>query len=153
MSCDQRRAGAGEAGDAMDAGGLKGFGQDHGQQDGRQPPRQPRCPRPRRAQQQDVGVRTPASRSAALQHRRTHVGWMARPRSRAGRSRGATPRAAAWDLRRWRCRGGAGRPHVGPYPQGTARTLSERLRSWRGAAAPIAMQTSSGRHPGRRIEA
>jgi hypothetical protein len=36
---DQRRARAGEAGDAMHAGGLEGFGQAHRRQDGGEPAR------------------------------------------------------------------------------------------------------------------
>ena len=35
---DQRRAGAGETGDAVDACGLEGFGEGHGRQDGGEPP-------------------------------------------------------------------------------------------------------------------
>jgi hypothetical protein len=52
---------AGEAGDAREARGLEGLGEGQRRQDGGEPPRQPRRARPRRAQQQDVGVRTPAS--------------------------------------------------------------------------------------------
>ena len=35
---DQRRAVAGQAGDAVDTGGLNGFGEGHGRQDGGEPP-------------------------------------------------------------------------------------------------------------------
>jgi hypothetical protein len=37
----------GPAGDAMDARGFDGFGEGHGRQDGGEPPRQQRLPRPR----------------------------------------------------------------------------------------------------------
>jgi hypothetical protein len=43
----QRRAVAGEAGDAVDARGLDGFSQDHRRQDGGEPPGQHRLARPR----------------------------------------------------------------------------------------------------------
>jgi hypothetical protein len=48
---DQGGAGAGEAGDAVEAGGLEGFGPRHGRQDGGEPVRQPRLARPGGAQQ------------------------------------------------------------------------------------------------------
>jgi hypothetical protein len=53
------RAPVGEAGDAREAGGVGGVGHAHRREDGRKAARQPRCPRPRRTQQEDVGVRTP----------------------------------------------------------------------------------------------
>jgi hypothetical protein len=49
---DDRRAPAGEAGDAMDARGVEGFGEGHGRHDGGEPPRQPRFPSPRGAQEE-----------------------------------------------------------------------------------------------------
>ena len=58
---DQRRAGAGEDDDTMDARGLKGFGQGHRWQDGGQPARQHRLPHPRWTEEEDVGVTMPAS--------------------------------------------------------------------------------------------
>jgi hypothetical protein len=64
---DHGRAPTGEAGDARDAGHVEGFGHAHRRQDGRQAARQPRCPRARRTQEKDVGVRMPASRSALPQ--------------------------------------------------------------------------------------
>jgi hypothetical protein len=60
---DQCRAGAGAAGDAMEARRLKGFGEGHGRQDGGESPRQHRRARPRGAEQQEAVVSTPASRS------------------------------------------------------------------------------------------
>jgi hypothetical protein len=64
----QGRARAGEAGDAMDARGLDGLGQGQRRQDGGEPPRQPRLARPRRAEHQDVMVKTPAGPSALRGH-------------------------------------------------------------------------------------
>jgi hypothetical protein len=61
----QRRAPVGEAGDAVDPRGLDGLGQRHGRQNGGQPPRQHGGARPRRADEEDVMVTTPASRSAS----------------------------------------------------------------------------------------
>ena len=61
---DQRRAGAGEAGDAVELCGLDGFGEGHRRQDGGQPPGQHRLARPGRADEEDIMGRTPASRSA-----------------------------------------------------------------------------------------
>jgi hypothetical protein len=49
---DQGRTGAGTAGDAMDARGVEGFGEGHGRHDGGEPPRQPRFPSPRGAQEE-----------------------------------------------------------------------------------------------------
>jgi hypothetical protein len=57
---DDGGAGAGEAGDAVDAGGFNGFGEGHRRQDGGEPPRQPRLPHPRRAQEENIMVTTPA---------------------------------------------------------------------------------------------
>jgi hypothetical protein len=57
---DQGRAPIGQAGDAMDPGGVEGCGHAHLRQDGGQAAGQPRCPRARRTQEKDVGVRTPA---------------------------------------------------------------------------------------------
>jgi hypothetical protein len=57
---DQRRTCAGEPGDAVEARDLQGLGRGHRGQDGGQPPRQPRLPRPRGAEQEeDVLVRQP----------------------------------------------------------------------------------------------
>jgi hypothetical protein len=56
--------GAGEAGNAMDARGLNRLGEGHRRQDGGEPPCQHRRARPRGAEQEDVMVKTPASRSA-----------------------------------------------------------------------------------------
>ena len=61
---DDGGAGAGEAGDAMDARGLQRFGESHRRQNGGQPTRQHRRPHPRWAQEEDIMVRTPASPSA-----------------------------------------------------------------------------------------
>jgi hypothetical protein len=58
---DQRCAGTREAGDAVDPGGVEGFGQAPRREDGRQAAGQPRCPRARRTQEEHVLVRTPAS--------------------------------------------------------------------------------------------
>jgi hypothetical protein len=55
----------GAAGDAMDAGGVEGLGQGQIGEDCRQASGQPRCPRPGRPQEQDVGVTMPASPSAS----------------------------------------------------------------------------------------
>jgi hypothetical protein len=60
---DSRPARPGAAGDAVDARGLEGFGDDHRRQDGGEPPRQHRLPRARGAQQQ-IWNTTPASGSA-----------------------------------------------------------------------------------------
>src|SRR5215510_9631075 len=57
---DQGGAVAGEAGDAVDARGLKGFGEGHGRQHGGESPGQPRLPRPRRAEHEHMMGRTPA---------------------------------------------------------------------------------------------
>jgi hypothetical protein len=57
---DERGTLTGEAGDTMAARGLNGLGEGHCRQDGGQPPRQPRLPRPR-IQPQDVVGRTPVS--------------------------------------------------------------------------------------------
>jgi hypothetical protein len=56
----QRGAVAGEAGDAVDACGLKGFGQGHRRQDGGESPCQHRLASPRGAQE-EVMLRMPAS--------------------------------------------------------------------------------------------
>jgi hypothetical protein len=58
---DQRRAVAGAADDAVDTCGLKGFRQRHRRQEGGEPPGQPRLPRLRGAEQQNVMDTTPAS--------------------------------------------------------------------------------------------
>jgi hypothetical protein len=58
---DDRGAVAGAPGDAMEAGGLEGFGERHRRQDGGEPPRQPRLPSPRGAEQEEVMVKIPAS--------------------------------------------------------------------------------------------
>jgi hypothetical protein len=60
---DHRRAGAGEAGDALDAGGLQRFCPAHRRQKGGEATRQPRRARPWGAQQEGMMGRTPASRS------------------------------------------------------------------------------------------
>jgi hypothetical protein len=52
---DQGGAGAGQAGDAVDAGGLQGFGQGHGGQDGGEPVRQHRLARPGGASNRTLG--------------------------------------------------------------------------------------------------
>jgi hypothetical protein len=52
---DDGGAGAGEAGDAMDAGGLDGFGQRHGRQDGGETTGEHRLARSRRPQEQCYG--------------------------------------------------------------------------------------------------
>jgi hypothetical protein len=59
---DQRRTVAGEAGDAVDAGGLNGLGEGHGRQDGGKSPGQHRRARPWGTKKEDVVGRTPASR-------------------------------------------------------------------------------------------
>jgi hypothetical protein len=61
---DHRRTGAGEAGDAVDTRGLKGLGQGHRRQHGGEPPGEHRLARPRGAEQEQIMVRTPASRLA-----------------------------------------------------------------------------------------
>jgi hypothetical protein len=53
-----------QAGDTVDPRGLDGLGEGHRRQDGGEPPGQHRLPRPGWAKQQDIMVRTPASRSA-----------------------------------------------------------------------------------------
>jgi hypothetical protein len=58
-----------KAADAMEAGGLDGFGQGHLGEDRRQASGQPRLPRHRRPQEQDVMGTTPASGSAWHHHR------------------------------------------------------------------------------------
>ncbi len=55
---DEGGAPTGEAGDAMDAGGLQGFCQAHRRQDGGEAPSQPRPARPLGAQKQEMIVRT-----------------------------------------------------------------------------------------------
>jgi hypothetical protein len=60
---DDGGAPPGEAGDAVDAGGVEGLGQGHVGEDRRQAAGQPRLPRPGRPQEQ-IMVRTPASPSA-----------------------------------------------------------------------------------------
>ena len=55
----QGGAGAGEAGDAVDAGGVEGFGQAHRRQDGDEAAGQPRLPFPK-WRQEEVMVSTPA---------------------------------------------------------------------------------------------
>jgi hypothetical protein len=62
---DHRRAVAGEAGDAVDTGGLNGRGEGHRRQDGGEPPGQPRRACPREAEQEEIMGRTPASRCAS----------------------------------------------------------------------------------------
>jgi hypothetical protein len=62
---DPRRPVPGKASDAMDAGGVEGFGEGHGWQNGGEPPGQHGRARPGRANEEDVQVRTPASRSAS----------------------------------------------------------------------------------------
>ena len=57
---DHRRAVARQAGDTVDAGGLKGFGPRHRRQDGGQPPSPPRRPHPSRAEEQQVMNTMPA---------------------------------------------------------------------------------------------
>jgi hypothetical protein len=56
----QRGAVAGEAGDTMDACGLKGFGQSHRRQDSGESPCQHRLASPRGAEQEHIMGRTPA---------------------------------------------------------------------------------------------
>ena len=56
----QRRAVAGEAGDAVDAQGPNGFGQGHRRQDGGESAGQHRRARPWRTQEEDVVGSTPA---------------------------------------------------------------------------------------------
>jgi hypothetical protein len=63
---DDGAADASAAGDAVDAGGVEGLGQGHVGEDRRQAPGQHRFPRPRRPEEQDVGVRTPAYISISL---------------------------------------------------------------------------------------
>jgi hypothetical protein len=63
-------AGAGAAGDAVDARGLEGFRESHRRQAGREPPRQPRLPRPEKATEQAMMVRTPAFASVSPLPRR-----------------------------------------------------------------------------------
>jgi hypothetical protein len=58
---DHGGAGAGKASDAMDARGLQCFGQAQRRQDGGQPARQPRCPRPRWPPEQRRMNRSPLS--------------------------------------------------------------------------------------------
>ena len=65
---DQRRAVASEAGDTVDARGLDGLGEGHRRQDGGEPPCQHRLARPRRAEQQEVMGRTPASPFGFTRH-------------------------------------------------------------------------------------
>jgi hypothetical protein len=62
---DKRRAVTGAAGNTMDARGFDGLGEGHGRQDRGEPPRQHRLARPRRPQEQDVVVTTPASHFAS----------------------------------------------------------------------------------------
>ena len=57
---DQGRAVAGEAGDAMDSGGLQGFGEGHRWYNRGETAGQHRLARARRAEQEDVVGRTPA---------------------------------------------------------------------------------------------
>jgi hypothetical protein len=66
----QCRAVAREASDTMDACRLNGFGQGHRRQDGGESPGQPRLAGPRRAEQEDVGNRTPAYHVASPMSRR-----------------------------------------------------------------------------------
>src|SRR5262245_26029444 len=63
---DQGGAIAGEAGDAVEAGGLNGLGEGHRREDGGEPAGQPRLPRPRRAQEENVVGTTPAFGSVSL---------------------------------------------------------------------------------------
>ena len=86
---DQRRAVAGEAGDAVDTRGLNGLGEGHRRQDGGESACQHRLARPWRTKEEDVMVRTPASPSASP------VLWM--------------PSATAVDLL-WQCKSTARRP-------------------------------------------
>jgi hypothetical protein len=51
---------SGAAGDTVDARGLDGLSQDHGRQDGGEPPGQHGRARPRGSEQEDVVRRTPA---------------------------------------------------------------------------------------------
>jgi hypothetical protein len=46
--------GVGEASGAVDTGGLKGFGEGHGRQDGGEPPSQHRLARPWRTKKEDI---------------------------------------------------------------------------------------------------
>src|SRR5882724_3811404 len=62
---DQRRAVAGEAGDAVDTSGLNRLGEGHRRQDGGESPCQHRLACPRGAEQEDIVVRTPACTSAS----------------------------------------------------------------------------------------
>ena len=64
---DDGRAPAGHTGDAVDARGVEGFGQGHIRQNRGQSPCQPRVPRPRRPQEEDIMLKTPASGSALPQ--------------------------------------------------------------------------------------
>ena len=61
---DQRRAVAGKAGDAVDAGSVEDFRQDHRRQNGGEPPGYHRRARPRGAEQEQIMVRTPAFASS-----------------------------------------------------------------------------------------
>jgi hypothetical protein len=62
---DHGRAGAGEAGDAVDACGLNGLGESHRRQDGGEPPGQPRLARPGWPQEEPIVVGTPGFASAS----------------------------------------------------------------------------------------
>jgi hypothetical protein len=62
-SCDQGRAAAGEAGDAVDARRLEGFGQRYRRQDGGESPGQHRLASARGADEEDVWGTTPAAAS------------------------------------------------------------------------------------------
>jgi hypothetical protein len=69
---DPRRAGAGEAGDAVDTPGLKGFGEGHCRQDGGDRPPRTRLVRPQTAEKEKVWERVMlcshgTSRSLGLQ--------------------------------------------------------------------------------------
>lgn len=69
------RAVAGEAGDSMDPGGFKRVGHGHQQQDGGEPPRQHRLPRPGWAKEERVWItRAPLASTA-----RPHAGMIAAP--------------------------------------------------------------------------
>jgi hypothetical protein len=63
-SRDPRRAVAGAAGDAVDPRGFNGLGERHRRQNRGEPPGQHRLARRRRAKEEDVVDRTPASSSA-----------------------------------------------------------------------------------------
>jgi hypothetical protein len=151
---DQRRAVAGEAGDAVDARGLDGLSEGHRRPEGGEPPGQHGRGRPSGAEQEEVLVSTPADRSASRLSCEAQRTVRPRPPSRAGRRR---PPRLQPPRGTFAIVGGAAAVTcvriLAPH-QGHARHRCQRVfAAVSMAAVPIVVLMSAGWCPARGIEA